>query len=151
MLQVISSIDSIQKVYAALGIRYREDGSQFGTSRHGIGTSFKMPLSEMSDRRLRNLLELLELPIMTILNAFHQDTEGLMLLLAGKVDSGQKIEEHLKAALADLPIVKDIVTEINATTDHAEETRLLSLLSQQFSLKDLNQNLGLKNSVSKRR
>ena len=57
-------MDSVQKVYAALGIRHDEDGKKITDT----SMSFIKPLHEMSDRRLRLLMHMLWPPLKTVLN-----------------------------------------------------------------------------------
>ena len=139
----------MKAVYAALGLRFHEDGSEIVN----VGTSFHKPLDQMGDKRLRQLLQLLEVPIMTILQAFHDDTDGLLRLLAGKADarSPQAQKRILASSLAEMPLVKDVVNELNSTEDREQQRQLLSFLSQQFSHKELNHDLGLAQNVSRRR
>ena len=148
--QVISSIDSIKKVYAALCIRRKPDGDDVGN----IDTSFQKPLEEMTDRRLRDLLSLLWLPVKVVLDAFHADTVGLLRLLLGRAETETNKDAKRKMlveSMADLPLVQDIVAAINNandTDDAAEERRLLSLLTETFRHKELT-DLGFKKTVSK--
>ena len=142
-------MDSVQKVYAALGIRHDEDGKKITDT----SMSFIKPLHEMSDRRLRLLMHMLWPPLKTVLNSFHNDTAGLLRLLASKVetDNSKSAQQTiLTSALADLPLVKDILRELDLATDAHEERRLLSLLTQSFSRNDLNK-LGLQKTISQNR
>ena len=47
--------------------------------------------------------------------------------------------------------MKDIVAEINDTSDIEEQRRLLTTLSQTFSRAQMNNDLGLEQAVSRRR
>eukprot|EP00951_Prasinocladus_malaysianus_P013596 scaffold103069_cov34-Prasinocladus_malaysianus.AAC.2 len=148
--RVITGIDTLPKVYAALGLKYHEDGKEVT----GVGTSFQKKLADLSERRLRLLAEKAWLPVKTVLDAIHHDTAGVLRLLLGRAeteDSTAIQKEIMVSALADLPIVKDVVAELNHATDKAEETRLLSILTQTFSQHQLNEDLGLQKSISRRK
>jgi hypothetical protein len=96
---------------------------------------------------------LAEPAVQTVMSAFHMDANGLLRLLAANTlsSSTSARRQLLMAALAELPIVQDVVAAINATTDKDEERRLLSFLSQTFTRAAMNQDLGLKEAVSKRK
>lgn len=150
IMQVVPGIRTLSEVYAALGLRLQADGTDIT----GCNTSFVKELNQLTDRRVRTLVEKSWLPIKVVLDAVHHDTVGVLRLLLGRAETESSTavqKELLTSALADLPIVKDVVNELNHTTDVAEERRLLSFLTQSFKHSELNDNLGLEKTISRRR
>jgi len=76
--KVISSLRTPSSIYDALGIKVDGDGEKINTSL--IETEFIKPIENMSERRLRTLLKSIDLPIQTVLGAFHNDKMELLKL-----------------------------------------------------------------------
>ena len=95
----------------------------------------------MSERRLRTLLKSIDLPIQTVLGAFHNDKMGLLKLYAANSNNSSRSSAQRVLnldILKEMPIVQDAVKSYNNATSSEEKTRILSFLSQQFQEKELN-------------
>ena len=137
--KVISTFTSPASIYRALGIKVDGDGEKIKTNL--IETEFIKPIENMSERRLRTLLKSIDLPIQTVLGAFHNDKMGLLKLYAANSNNSSRscAQRVLNLdILKEMPIVQDAVKSYNNATSSEEKTRILSFLSQQFQEKELN-------------
>lgn len=151
---VIPSISKMSQVYAALGLSIKNDGSRI--DQRLLNTSFTKPPSELTDRRLRQAMQLVRPPLELILSAaFPNDAHEFLQIMAATMGMERRESSVrtrlIRESMADLPIVKDVVAAINYTSDRAEKVRLLSVLTSSFSMQNLNSDaLGLGEAVSRR-
>jgi hypothetical protein len=145
---LVSGLRSVTAIYKALGLTHNSDGSRISAELSQV--SFKKPIAELRERRLRTLINSLEKPIDAVLGAYHEDKAGLLDLLAASSRFAAKyVDNAFKMARAtELPIVQDAVQAYNQSTSAEERETILSTLTGTFDHQSLNQ-LGFDKIVSK--
>ena len=133
---VISSITSPALLYEALHLKYKEDGTVFDVTRQ-----FKKPLAQIGDRHARRFMEILRPAANVLLNAMHpNDRDGQVELLYADLHSRRMPvrKKLVMSTIADTDLVKDLVASYNSCSTAAEQRRILSALSQQFTRNTMN-------------
>ena len=101
-------------------------------------TEYLMPMGDMKERRLRDLLKAVEVPLYTVLRAFvGEDAPELLQLAADHASNTSSSFQGLRQfqALRGLPIVLDAVQAYNECDTTAERVQALSFLAHQFKRK----------------
>ena len=148
--RILSSIDSAQKLYAALRLQHLDDGTPISVV---VFQRSSKGLHDMSDRHLRRVIATAKPVVDRALRAIHDDTDGLLALLVADASSAAVSAKRqiMMQALGDLPLVQDVVQAINNATTTEEEQRLLSILGQHFTNAEMNNDLGLTKAVTRRK
>jgi hypothetical protein len=122
--KVISSLRTPSSIYDALGLKVDGDGASISSNL--IETTFQKPIENMSERRLRTLLKSIDLPIQTVLGAFHNDKMELLKLYSANSNKSSRSSAQRVLnldILKEMPIVQDAVKSYNTATSSEEKTR----------------------------